>query len=582
MPGASALDLVREGWSHLHAQRPLAAWSSWQRALRLDPNDAAALKAIKALETAEELPAAARAAYRFQAPDDDSARSRWDVRLRAEALEDLDRAAEAFAGLAADDPSDALALLNLALCRAWQGRNAEAVNALDSAVSRLVVTNPDRASEAWTLAEVLRLGAGAEPLADDLRYVWEADQETASGPTDDLFQRWPNLREVPAPVDPLSGGKALESARVYEWLDRPWPGVPGYEAAVPSTGLARVLATVVRAPGMLRLSTPEPSGFDALEGPLLEEVATALRKASREAIPLPIAWADAALGTYRLPPTQAPGTGAASRAAVEHYYENIWLHQSRKSLGGLTPLAASGGDAASKAKLSGVVRFREQLGARATHAGLYQGYPFDRLRRRLGLIGPEESAALDADDVTCMSGEELDRIGAEAMDVHRLTDALHSAAGLRDDARITRFARAWLAKRPGTIDGPEWESFVAAMVREALRESGPTDALEVLRTAGSVASDRQTQGVFQVWSAELLAREGHATEALNRFQIALSDFPPHQAASVAIDGAETLLENGHPREAVALLQDALARSRALGDAYREGRAATLLRELGEP
>ena len=48
-------------------------------------------------------------------------------------------------------------------------------------------------------------------------------------------------------------------------------------------------------------------------------------------------------------------------------------------------LEASRGDAVARAKLTAVVRLREQLGNRPSALLLYQGYPFDRLRRRLGL-----------------------------------------------------------------------------------------------------------------------------------------------------------------------------------------------------
>ena len=39
------LALVHEGWNHLMSQRPLAAWGTWQRALRLDPDATAARQA---------------------------------------------------------------------------------------------------------------------------------------------------------------------------------------------------------------------------------------------------------------------------------------------------------------------------------------------------------------------------------------------------------------------------------------------------------------------------------------------------------------------------------------------------------
>src|SRR5262245_50183615 len=39
---AEVLALVHRGWDHLRLQRPLAAWASWQQALRLAPEDRAA------------------------------------------------------------------------------------------------------------------------------------------------------------------------------------------------------------------------------------------------------------------------------------------------------------------------------------------------------------------------------------------------------------------------------------------------------------------------------------------------------------------------------------------------------------
>ena len=52
--------LIHEGWDHLRSQRPLAAWASWQRALRIEPHSAAALRALSTLESAKDLPLAAR------------------------------------------------------------------------------------------------------------------------------------------------------------------------------------------------------------------------------------------------------------------------------------------------------------------------------------------------------------------------------------------------------------------------------------------------------------------------------------------------------------------------------------------
>ena len=190
---AAALELVHQGWSHLQRQRPQAAWAAWQRALRRVPEFPAATQALETLEAALELPAAARAGYRFQPPEGAACRARWNERFAGRAPDDLDDAVAAFASLAAADPADAAAAYNEGLCLAWLGRNREAIGALDRAVRLLASTGFDRAVEAWALAEVLRQGGDAEPLADDLSYAWVIE------PADpDAVERLAGERRAPA------------------------------------------------------------------------------------------------------------------------------------------------------------------------------------------------------------------------------------------------------------------------------------------------------------------------------------------------------------------------------------------------
>src|SRR5262249_52642268 len=149
--------------------------------------------------------------------------------------------------------------------------------------------------------------------------------------------------------------------------------------------LPRVLASVVSTPRLLRLSSPDPTGFAVLNDAPFARVAHVLGTARREKTPLALAFADAALGTFKVPPgLDAAERAGLYRAVVERYYEDLWVHLPRVGLDGRTPLqaaAAARGDAVARAKLAGVVRFREQLGERPGHAAVYQGYPFDRLRR---------------------------------------------------------------------------------------------------------------------------------------------------------------------------------------------------------
>ncbi|MEO6807670.1 MAG: hypothetical protein ABI353_00970, partial [Isosphaeraceae bacterium] len=165
------LALVHQGWDHLKRQSPLAAWATWQRALKREPDDLAARQALDVLASADDLPAAARAIYRFRPPSGDDRRTRWNDQFQEQDLSDLTIAADAFQALAVADPSDAAACYNLALCLAWQGENTKAINAIDAFVSLEAEPDPDSAVAAWTLAEILRQGAGAEPLADDLSHA---------------------------------------------------------------------------------------------------------------------------------------------------------------------------------------------------------------------------------------------------------------------------------------------------------------------------------------------------------------------------------------------------------------------------
>src|SRR5262245_20678677 len=198
-----ALALVHEGWNHLRLQRPLAAWASWQRALRIVPGFTAAAEAIARLEAASDLPAIARTVQRFRATEAADRRNRWDAQIRGRNLEDLSDAADLFGRLASDDSSDAAAWFNRGLCLAWLGTNHEAISCLDQATRLDCEGAFDRAVAAWSLAEVLRQGAGAEPLADDLRYVWIIDWTERD--TERLRCECPSISEAAVPLDPTSG-----------------------------------------------------------------------------------------------------------------------------------------------------------------------------------------------------------------------------------------------------------------------------------------------------------------------------------------------------------------------------------------
>ncbi|WP_165228676.1 tetratricopeptide repeat protein [Aquisphaera insulae] len=544
--------LVHQGWNHLMSQRPLAAWGTWQQALRLDGESAAAHQALATLEAAPDLPAAARKAYRFRKPADD-ARGRWDDVLRHRDTAQVEDAARAFEAIVRDDPEDAAAWFNRALCLAWSGSDREAISCLDEVVGLLADEESAAGVEAWTLAEVLRQGGGAESLADDLRFAcnfaWHHDD------TPRLEATYPELRRIPTPIDPTGSNGHPRELEVLEWLDR---ALPAADRIAGESDLPRVLATVYITPGSLRLSSPRVESLEVAEERLRKMLGPDVQPIERLAAPLPLPFLDADVWTARMPEGLDPElVHRLSREIVESYYENHWIHKPRQGLDGLSPLAASEaarrGDAAARVKVEAVILLREQLGARSSAAAMYQGYPFDRLRHRLGLE-PTHAGSVEADDLTCAPLATLQALAAEGLEDSRLSDAFRSAAGFRDDALTTRFA-AELARR-GTpeLTRLELTTVFAPLVRQAMGRSDPAEALSWLDQARVLASDASRRD-FDTWRAEILSRTGKSEEAARIYEDLVATAPaPHLAA---LDAAETFLDNGHHEQARDFLHRAL-------------------------
>jgi len=444
-PDAEALAWVHRGWDHLRLQRPLAAWAAWQRALRLKPGDPAAGQALDLLASAADLPAAARATYRFRPPRDDAARVRWDARFRDRAMDDLEVAAETFRDLADVVPADAPARYNQALCLAWMGENVAAIAGLDRSVRLDAAPCFEAAVEAWMLAEILRQGGGAEGLTDDLNHTltlhWPAEEDPVT-----WLRSFANLRPGNAPVD----------ARAFEWLDRP---MPGPDAVRIVDDLPRVRASVIAIPGLLRFSSPDLPDILGVEAELAGAIGERPASFERRSAPLPLAMMDAEVFRSRLPEGLDETTRhQLIRGLVERYFENLWVHSPRHALGAtlddshdtMTPAVLAAGIASdpglgpggadARARLEAVIRVREQLAARPSVAGLYGGYPFDRLRRRLGLE-PRDPATSDPADISCMSAVELDRLDPATLGDRTLAEAFESALFIGSSA-AGRFADA--------------------------------------------------------------------------------------------------------------------------------------------
>jgi len=573
-----ALALVHEGWDHLRRQRPVAAWASWQRALRVEPGQKAATHALDVLANAGDLPEAARSDRKFLTPRGEGSRARWDAEFRGRDLGELGVAAVAFAALADADPADGRARFNEGLCLAWIGRNGEAVAALGLAVDALAAEEFDLAVDTWTLAEVLRQGAGAEALADDLNHVATLAWSPGDDPSAFLDSR-PDVRPIPAPIDPVTGMPRLSDARLFEWLDRPPLPEPGPEFAT-FADVRRVRATAIRLPRSLRLSGTDPYLLEEVRAEADRIAGPGASATRREVSPLPLAFLDAAVWAIRMPPGITPDDeDRLNRAAVERYYEETWIRRPRRGLDGRSPVAmaamATAGDPVARAKLSAVVRVREQLGSRPTTARLYQGYPFDRLRRRLGLP-PTVPEAIDPSDPASMSGEELDRLDPGPLDDFALAEAYESAAALGDDARAARFAAVLAGRDPSALARLDRPALFATLVRHALASDEPDLALAHLDRAEAVDSaldGGRGRRRYRIWQAELNARAGRPDASALVYRDLLDEQPD---PALALDAAETLLDNDHDDHARALARVALDLATGAGDRAVAARAEGFL------
>ncbi len=527
----TALALVHEGWDQLRLQRPLAAWGSWQRAVQADPAHPAAREALSLLEATPELPEAARAPYRFRQPETDARRSLWDAELQGRDLEDLAEAASAFARLGEADPVDGAAPFNQGLCLAWSGRNPEAIAALDTAIARDAVRAEtfEVAVKAAALAEVLRHGAGAEAFADDLTHT--------------LILAWPDelgdpavaiparcggvFRPLPAPAAPTPGAAPR---LVFEWLDRPLPE-PADD--LPLSAVPWVRAGVVVQGPTVRLASPRLGSLWAAERDLHLMLGDAFRALDRRTSPLPLALLDSAAWQFRLPPGLAPETRhRLLREAIEHWHENELLVIPRQSLVGRTPAdgrrfprfrsalpgepigsdpspqtsAALGqpvtwspdqaawastrwDDPVARAKLLGLLRLREQLSLRPQAVALYAGYPFDRLRLRLGLE-VRDPAIVDEADPATMSVATLAGLDLATLDRAMLPEVYRSAAWACDAETLGAMTLALVARDPAQAARLDVPTLFDAAVDTTLAELGPAEALTLVdRLLAAVPDD---------------------------------------------------------------------------------------------
>ncbi|MBI1324569.1 hypothetical protein GC170_15485 [bacterium] len=572
----STAERVRAGWAMLASQRPHAAWATWQAVLSQNPDDPAARAAMDTLAASPELPEVARKPLRFLPPASEPARQRWDTILRAQLSStetpnstDPATAALAFKALLESAPDDAEATWNLAVCQAWMGWNRSAVETLDRFVDIAHDKMPDRAADAWTLAELLRHGAGAEDLADSVKLsvTVPAGIIALDLSAKEIARAFGTLITYASKsADGSEPGSASGSTDfAADILDRP--------LGVADETLSAVTASVVSSDESARFSAPASPSAGLFFRELIDQwrfLEESHRPAKIDVTVLPIALLDAAVFRFRLPENlpeshkeRLPLEGVAA------YFESEWVEQPRYGLAGRTPLDASI-DAlpATKVRLEGIIHFLEQLAHRPGRQALYGNYDFDRLRYRLGLTSPpgKDDAKGEARHkaLSLYDPNHVRRLKPEGLSPEDLAVAWETAFAVHDDDSALRLGAYIAETAPAALVGLSMADFVAPFLRRWLSEGPESDSGQkwldfAMKTDAELHAGRDMHRLLE-WKAELATRRGDAPAASLAWKAACEhpSAPPIFPYEAVIDMWE--MPEG-PEAALKFAADAISDSR---------------------
>jgi hypothetical protein len=159
------------------------------------------------------------------------------------------------------------------------------------------------------------------------------------------------------------------------------------------------------------------------------------------------------------------------------------------------------------------------------------------------------------------------------LDDARLVETIASAVGIRDDARTARLAAELVKRQPRAIPRPDLASVVSPLVRQAIARNDPDAALSWIERARPMGDD-ETARTLDVWRAEIVARAGRPESALPLYLKLIK--PDAKGAELALDAAQTMIDNDHLEQAKALLFKASELARRQGRKWIERHAQDLL------
>jgi tetratricopeptide (TPR) repeat protein len=511
------------------------------------------------------LPPSAKKEYRFKslpASSSPEKRQAWEAALSSAATGRLSNAAPAFAQLTQQDSQDAAAWYNLALSHAWMGDNAGAVEALDRYVG--LETDDAQAIEAWTLAEVLRVGQGMEDLADYVEHSITVPLRDPQGFVKTLGELEKQHLVTAAQVNEEEG---VLTAIILD------PPPPALTQELQARQNARLGAFLLFMGNILRLWSTDKEA--------LERTFAGLEKRAGGTLGQPIAvrgpakFHDIATGAVSFPQNALSQDDIQNRVreGIERYYEEQWLHRPLKALGGVPPVDAVG-HALLRKKLRGVLQFQEEVMTAA-----HLKYDFDRLRRKLGLLDPvalpAAASASAAFDFGVMSVPELAALALESLEYGQVEAAYQAALKLDARELAGKFASA-LVSRPPQAEKPDRFPLFNHLINVALAQGDTTAALDHVNAGAKddcEHNDGRRRNDYELRRGQLHAKRGEIDQATDVFDRLIERAPSE--LKYPTTAAEALLSAKQGAKALRYAEAGLIEARKQQNRDAEGHLSEL-------
>jgi tetratricopeptide (TPR) repeat protein len=539
----------------LKLNRPVAAHAALRRAVHLSPANSELRDAFSAVFGPESrLPESARKEYQFLAPTTPS--DQWKQVVGMASTGRFTDALKAFTSWTEQHPEDRAGWYNRGLVQAWLGDNPAAVESL----SRYVELEPDeaRAGTTWTLVEVLRCGHGLEAEADYVEHRAVMMMSDAR-PIVQLLQVWQEARRlIGLRNDPQQG---MLSALI---LDE----VPSLVLSGAASPPAKLAAYLLITGNVLQLWHPKAESLDRVVTELRQKVGSAVGEPGRAVVPINFGDVTAEALLFPTAPTTELDAEAKMREHAQQYFEEMWVHQPLKSLGGVPPIDAAGHTNLRK-RLRGVVTFLQECSTENSP----RWYDFDRLRRKLGLTEAAAAAppAVGASaDVSSMGAAELAALDPNSLSDSQLEQAFRTAQQLDARELASRFAKTLIA-RPAQAGSADRYPFFQHLIQE-VQSSNDLDAALAYVDAGEKADCEANEGrrrnEYELRRGRLLAKRGNAPQARDVFDRLIARVPGE--LQVAGAAAEAMLGAKQAKDALKFAEHGLSQARAQNHRDSEG------------